>query len=228
MATRLYFPETEPAPVTPPAPTADWDHVNAVSREALTAPDTSALTTTNYTPDASDHLVNGDALHRQYVTAPLADQTVEGTVTAQLQCLEAHANNNLFLTMKIYVISFDGVTTKEALLPITRATSLEVATALTNRTFPSTALTLATLERGDRLCIEVGLAGTPAATSGVQGHNGSLRFGCSAAGGDLAVNETDTGTTVRPWIEFSANLAFDLPALGVVGASGAFAPLGGW
>lgn len=212
MATRLYFPETLAAPVTPVAPTVDWGHINSVQRELLQTPDVSTLTDTAYTPDAADHLTNVAAHFRQYVSAPLMPQSIAGNVTAQFQCSEAHANNNLFLTLKILLSSLDGSTTRATLLAITRATSLETTTTLTNRTFPSTALSAFTAVLGDRLVIEVGLAGNiTTATGGVQGHNGTIRFGCSANGGDLAVNETEAGTTVRPWIEFANTFQFYAP-----------------
>jgi|SRR6185503_5551524 len=217
MASRLYFPETLAAPVTPPAPvgSTEWEHINGVTRALLVEPDGSTLTTTAYTPDAADDLTNRDSCHRQYVSEPLQLQTISGNVTGQFQCLEALANCNLFLTLKILVCSFDGATTRATLLAITRATSLELALSLTNRTFPSTALSsYTTVNLGDRLVIEVGLGGNiTSGTGGNVGHNGSIRFGCSAAGGDLAVNETETGTTLRPWIEFANSLQWFAPGL---------------
>lgn len=208
MATRLYFPETEAAPVTPPAPAgADWEHVNSLQRKLLQSADSSTLTTTAYTPDAADHLVNGDAHHRQYVSDPLEAQTLSGNVTAQMQCLEAHANNNLSLTIKILVCSNDGSSTVATLLAITRDGS-EVNTSLRNITFNSVALSSYACSAGERLVIEIGLGGTPTAAGGTQGHNGSIRWGCDASSGDLPVDETQTGTTYRPWLEFSNTFTF--------------------
>lgn len=215
MATRFYLPLDLAAAVTPPAASggAEWEHINTVSRSLLLSPDGSTLTTTAYTPDGADDLTNRDSMHRQYVSDPLGLQAISGNFTGQLQCLEAHANNNLFLAVKILVCSFDGTSTRATLLALTRATSLELGTALTNRTFPSTALSSYTIVNpGDRLVVEIGLGGNiTTSAGGVQGHNGSIRWGCSAGGGDLAVNETETGTTFRPWIEFSQNLEFWLP-----------------
>jgi hypothetical protein len=210
MATRFYFPLDQAAPVTPPSPAAEWEHNNGVTRALLVTPDGSTLTTTAYTPDGADDLTNRDSMHRQYVSDPLGPQTITGNVSGQFQCLEAHANNNLF----ILLINTTGDTTRATLLAITRATSLELATSLTNRTFPSTALTSTVVTPGDRLVIEVGLGGNiTTAAGGVQGHNGSIRWGCSAAGGDLAANETETGTTFRPWLEFTNTVLFHAPEI---------------
>lgn len=216
MATRLYFPETQAAAVTPPAPTGgtEWEHINSLTRALLTVPDGSALTTTAYTPDAADDLTNRDAMHRQYVSDPLGLQTLSGNVKAQFQVLEAHANNELRIALKILVCSYDGATTRATLLALTRATT-EANTVLANLTFQSVALTsYQIINPGDRIVVEVGLGGNvTVATGGVQGHNGSIRFGCSAAGGDLPENETDTGTTLRPWIEFSNTFEFRTPGI---------------
>lgn len=214
MATRFYFPETLAAPVTPPTPSggAEWEHNNNVTRALLLTPDGSTLTTTAYTPDAADDLTNRDACHRQYVSDPLGLQALSGNVKAQFQVLEAHANNELRLTFKILVCSYDGSTTRATLLAITRGTN-EANTSLRNLTFQSTALSsYTTVNPGDRLVVEIGLGGNvTTAAGGVQGHNGSIRFGCSAAGGDLPENETDTGTTLRGWLEISTNIEFSLP-----------------
>lgn len=207
MATRLYFPETQAAQVAPPTPGAEWEHNNGVTRQALLTPDSSTLTTTAYTPDAADHLVDNDAMHRQYVTDSLAEQDIAGTVKAQFQSLEANAGNNLFLAVKIYSITNTG-TAKDTLLAITRSTGTEIATSLTNRSLVAKSLSSARVNEGDRLVFEIGVGGLPTAAGGTQGHNGSLRFGCSAAGGDLPENETDTGTTLRGWVEFSQDIRF--------------------
>ena len=142
-------------------------------------------------------------------------QAFSGNLTAQFQGFEDHANDELFLTFKLLVCSYDGTTTARRLLAITRATSLEpMAPTIINRTFPSSALTGYTCIRGDRLVIEVGLGGNvTTATGGVQGHNGSLRFGCSASSGDLPVDQTQTGTTYRPWMEISTDILLYAPGV---------------
>jgi hypothetical protein len=207
MATRFYFPLTQSAPATPLAAGSEWEHNNNLARRLVTAADVSTLTDVAYTPDASDHLVDNDALHRRYVSSALAAQTISGNINGQFQCLEAHANNNLFLTLKVSVISSNGATERAVLLAITRA-STELATTLTNRSFPATALTSYACAAGDRLLVEVGVGGNSANTSGTQGHNATIRWGGTATSGDLPVDETTTTTTYRPWVEFTANLTF--------------------
>lgn len=208
MATRVYFPNVGLPPVDPPAPVGtDWEHTNTNTKQLVITPDDTALATVAYTPDAADDLTNKDALHRQYVSEPLKAQTLSGNVKAQFQCLETLANDNLFLTLKILVCSNDGTTTQATLLAITRDTTTELAVSLTNRNFPSTALSSYACADGDRLVIEIGLGGNiTSGAGGTVGHNGSIRWGCVASGGDLPENNTEAGTTFRPWLEFANSI----------------------
>ncbi len=210
MATRLYLPEALVGQVTPPAPTANWAHINTGPpvRFLLRAPDSSTLTETAYTPDAADHTVDQAACHRQYVSEALAAQTITGNIKAQVQCFEANAGNNLFLTLKVLACTNSGGSTVGTLLAITRDTTTELGTTLANRNFPSTALTSTAVSAGDRLVIEIGVGGLPVAAGGTQGHNATIRWGCSASSGDLPEDDTQTGTTYRAWIEISTNLRF--------------------
>jgi hypothetical protein len=204
----MFFPETEAAPVTPPAPSADWEHINSVQRKLRQTADDSTLVTQIYTPDAADDLTDKDSHHRQYVSDPLEAQTLTGNVKAQIQGFEANNGNNLFLTLKILVINNTGSTVLSTLLAITRDTTNEFTTSLLNRNFPSTAMGSYACAAGDRLCVEVGLGGLCTAAGGVNGHNGSLRWGGNASSGDLPEDDTQAGTTYRPWIEFANTFAF--------------------
>jgi len=206
VATRFYFPLTEAAAVSPTI-SADWEHINTLRRKLLTTPDASTLTSVAYTPDASDHTPDEDAHHRQYVSDQLAAQTISAqTISAQFQALEADVNNNLFLTIKVFVCSSDGGTIKETLLAITRDDT-ELPAVLANRSFSATS-TAATVESDDRIVVEVGLGGDPGGGGGVQGHNGQIRWGCDASSGDLPVSDSGGDLTFRPWLEFANTLTF--------------------
>ncbi len=205
MATRCYFPASLVADVSPTISGTDWEHIEGtpVRRKlVLGSPDDSTLADQAITFDAADHLVNGDACWRQYVSEPLPAQSLAGNVKAQFQCSETNAGNNLFVTLKLYVVDAAGSSVTGTLLAITRDAT-EAGTSLANRAFGSTALTNVNLAVNDRLVVEVGLAGTPTAAGGVQGHNGTLRWGGVASSGDLPENDTEAGTTFRPWLEFS-------------------------
>lgn len=151
-------------------------------------------------------MTDKDAHHRQYVSDPLAAQTIAAqTISAQFQVSEIDAANNLYLTIKVFVVSNDGNTIKETLLAITRddteASQGDPGT-LENRSFSVTS-SAATIEEGDRIVVEVGLGGLPTSNAS---HDGWMRFG--SFGGDLPVNDTETGTTFRPWLEFADTLLF--------------------
>lgn len=208
MATRMYFPTTLAAFVTPPSPGAEWEHNNGVTRALLKTPDASALSTVSVVFDSADDLVDKDGMHRQYVSPRLKAQTLSGNVKAQFQYLEANAANNLSPTFVIKVISEDGTTVRATLLAITRD-GTEINTALRNCTFASVALSSYACTDGDRLLVEVGIGGLPTAAGGQNDHDASIRFGCSASSGDLPEDDTETGTTFRPWIEFSNTFTFE-------------------
>lgn len=213
MATTFYFPQTGNSDVTPPAPVGSttWEHINPSLPilAMVRTPDSSTLTTTAYAPDAADDLTDKDSCHRQYVSEPLAAQTFSGNVTGQFQCFEELANCNLFLSMKIYLVTSAGAL-RTGLLNITRSTASEANTSIRNLTFPSTALIASQSSLiNDRLVIEIGLGGSiTSGTGGVVGHNGSLRFGCNASSGDLPVDNTTTTATFRPWVQFSGTISF--------------------
>lgn len=204
MATRFRLPASGAAAVSPAL--QSYSH-SQTTRRPLPTSDSTTLATQAYTPDAADHLVAGDAHHVQFVSAPLAAQTISAqTVKLCLQALEDHTNNNLFVQLWIGLVSFDGTTARSTILAKT-ADDVEIATSLTSRTMSATT-TSQTCVAGDRLVVEISVTGTPAAAGGTQGHNAQLRFGSDGAGGDLAENDVQTGTTLNPWLEFANTLTF--------------------
>lgn len=211
MATRFYFPSSGSAAVTPTINAGgEWEHVNSARLPCSVTLGSTALANTAYSPDGADHLVNGDAHVMQFVSnETLQAQTLAAqTVSWQFQCFESNNGNNVGLTVKIFVCSNDGSTIKETLLAITRDAA-EMLNSLRNMGHSATT-SAADVEAGDRIVIEIGCGGTPTASGGVQGHNCTIRFGENASSGDLPVNETETGTTFRPWLEFANNFSFEV------------------
>lgn len=211
MATRFRLTSDTTAPDISPA-FQSYSHTNTARRILLTT-DTSALTTTAYTPDAADHLVAGDAAHVQFVSDALVAQTFSAgdAFKYAIQCLEANAGNNLQTQIWIGLYSNDGSTLLATLRSKVADTSpAELATTLTNRFYSGTFSGGYTCVGGERLVVEFSFVGTPTAAGGVQGHNGSMRWGGNGAGGDLPEDDTTTGTTFNPWIEFDT-LILSLP-----------------
>lgn len=224
MATRFRLTADGANPAVSPA-FQSYSHAMVNRRKLLTS-DSSALTTSAVTPDAADHLVAGDAGHLQFVSEPMAAGitfTSGNTIKYCVQCLEANAGNNLQVQLFVSVVSSDGGTVRRTLRTKVLE-GLELATSLTSR-FHSTTQDGAdyTTVAGDRLVVEFSVSGTPTGAGGVQGHNASLRWGGSGAGGDLLENDTQTGTTLNPWIEFAPTIGFLHTASAAVGAGPATA-----
>lgn len=208
MATRFRLTSSTTAPAVSPA-LQSYSHTQTTRRQLLTV-DGSALATEAYTPDAADHLVAGDAHHIQFVSVPMAADNIftsGDTLKFALQGLEANAANNLQIQVFVSVVNQAGDTV-QATLRSKVLEGLELATALTNRFLSTTLSASYTTVAGDRLVIEYSVSGTPTAAGGTQGHNASLRWGGGGAGGDLPENDTNTGTTLNPWIEFTTTITF--------------------
>lgn len=205
MATRLYLPATGAAVVSPPISAADWNaHINTDRRPLNFVNGGSTIATLTFTPDAADHLVAGRAHFVQFVSDVLPPQTIAAqTVKLQVRVAEANAGNNLFLNWMIKAVSEDGQTVLGTLLEV-KADALEAGTALANRLDTATTMAFSTTTQNFRLVLELGLGGTPVNTTGVQGHNGSMSFGESAAT-DLPEDDASTAA-LNPWLQFTQNI----------------------
>lgn len=211
MATRFRLTADTTAPAVSPALQSYSHNAPTTVRRKLPTTDTSALTTTAYTPDAADHLASGDALHGQLVSEPMAagiQFTNADVIKYAAQWLEANAGNNLQAQLFVSIVSEDGGTVRRTLRTKVLE-GLEMGTALTNRFHSTTqdGATYTTVD-GDRLVVELSASGLPVGAGGVQGHNASLRWGGNGAGGNLPENDTETGTTFNGWIEFIPTITF--------------------
>lgn len=205
MATRFYLPSSGTADVSPTVG-AEWEHSNAVRRPTSPVKSSTAIADTSYSPDGADDLTDKDSMFVQFVSIPIAAQTIAAqTMKYALQGSETNAGNNCFVTVKAYVVSNDGATVRGTLLAI-RRDATELATTVTNRTDSATT-TSVVASANDRIVFEFGIGGLPTAAGGVQGHNGALRFGDNQ-GTDLAENDTDTASTNNPWVEFANDITF--------------------
>lgn len=209
MATRFRLPSAG-APAVSPA-FQSYSHTKGDRRQLVTS-DASALGNTSYVPDSADHLVAGDSGVVQFVSDPMDGGLVftSGDVLKfAVQCAEANAADNQALQCWAGIVSEDGGTAVATLRSkVSEGTEMSVNPTLTNRFLSTTLSGSHTTTAGQRLVVEFGWTGTPTAAGGVQGHNGVIRLGSNGAGGDLPENDTDTGTTGNPWIEFVTNITF--------------------
>lgn len=211
MATRFYFAPQTAAPISPPAPAAEWEHSNLrINRYLKRAPGIEAPLNGDVVYDAADHIADQDALVCQFVSDELSAQTVlnTGTVTLVIRGSEQRATNNLFLTWKVYKLTTGGAAST-SLVPI-RRDNTEFTNTLLSRT-DAVAPVQVTFSAGERICVELGLGGLPQTGTSIDGHNGSLRFVDDVVS-DLTAADGLTSDN-RPWIEFSQTLTFVPPPL---------------
>lgn len=208
MATRLYFPATEPSAVTPAFYTGGgtYDTSEAVRRKLADVKGSSAITVgTQIGP------FSGDAgLDRQYVSTRMAAgitfQNGVTTVKGQLMCRE-YANtdnvNQLHFTVRIF--SEDGLTLLVSYTTLTSVVAEYINNAThRNKSISSTALSGGsdyTTAAGDRLVIDIAHRTTVGGTT----PEASAKYGEDAT--DLPENETQT-TDGAGWIEFSNTITF--------------------
>ena len=211
-ATLFYLPSTGAAEVSPAfgswtaGGTASADRIRCNTYKIISAMGNKQVST----------LVGAGAeyiLCRQYVSDPIAAQTISGTIKGQVRCTESNGAVNGTVAVSIRIVSNDGATERGTLLAIsasdnTAATPPEMATSITNRRLQdvnesaSLALTNQTAENGDRIVIELGYREVYANTN----RNASLNFGDNSAS-NLPEDDADTNV-YNPWVEFSQTIIF--------------------
>jgi hypothetical protein len=159
-----------------------------------------------------NHANGDDVLMAQYVSPPLAAQTISGTFKMYLQTSEPNSTLDYRSQIIIRVVSNDGSIVRGTLYAGDTATTgpnppSEWNTSTQTRAFPRAGLLPAALSSlaisaGDRVVVEFGFR------AGAAGTNADLRFrlGDNGSGGDLPEDETQTAATFIPWIEFSGGL----------------------
>lgn len=198
---RFYLPSSGSAPITSVAFNSGWEDTSIGARlPTYTTKQSTTMTTVSFT-DAND--TNRDVLFRQYVSEPLAAQSISAqSVVFRMRAKERATSCNLFTTVDIRLVSNDGSVVRGNIVSMRRDGSEASATALTNRnnTGNSTAITC---HSGDRLVIEVGMGGDPAAGSD---HDSDISIGDDSTT-DLGANDTDT-SAFNPYVEFANDLIF--------------------
>jgi hypothetical protein len=155
-----------------------------------------------------------DVLMAQFISEPLAAQTISGTIRAVVQVNESNTAANMRSQMHAWVMAPDGSSRGTLTTFNTAALSSEWSTTVTSRFFPlgSTGTTVTNVNAvdGDRIVVELGarIHDTSATVYSGTLRIGDHRFNSPGTDWDLPSNQTDTTTTKNGWIEFSANLTF--------------------
>lgn len=161
-----------------------------------------------------------DGVLAQFVSAPLAAQTITGTLAGVFFARENNAGANMISQFTARVVAPDG-TVRGTLVPLDSTTTLSnewnaSASAFRSARFPSgssgTTVTSVTAQDGDFIVIEVGWR---ALNTSSTAFNGTILYGGGFHGTDAPQNDTTTTNTQQyPWIEFSQNLTFlNTPAM---------------
>jgi hypothetical protein len=199
--TRFYLQSTGTPAVTP-AISATWNNTdNNIVRTMNTAKQSTTMSSnTGSVPNVTN------TLFYQWVSAPLAAQTLSGNVKGQIRSQLNNVSGATCSTRIIITVVNSAGTIVATLLGATSGTAT-LTTTLTNRTTPaSTALSSYACANGDRIVVEIGIV----RTTGTTARNGTIRSGDSDAA-DLAENNTAT-TDNNPWVEFSSTINFQVAA----------------
>lgn len=204
MATRLYLATTNNSGITP-AFDGGWDTAaQAVRRDLYRAksPLQSIAVSSGADVDA------GNALEIQFISPPLAAQTITGTVKAYFQPLDDRDVGDFLSYISIRVVSGDGGTVRGTLLSLGTyggGSNYYSGSTHTSRAIADgDSLGSVAASDGDRIIVEIGHQSD---NSG--GDPAYFRNGCPNSTSDLPENETQTTTGV-PWIEFSQTLNWQI------------------
>lgn len=200
MSTRFYLPASGSQPVAPAFASA-W----TITGTAARCPLVQAATLTA----ASSHSVTETAtgvqhiLHAQYVSEPLAAQTITGNFSLCIKSNRAGANSNARTQVVVRVVDAAGTTVRGTLVAAaTTYGSATYSTLLRVNSAVAIAMSGLAILDGDRLVVEVGdynpdTSATSATTTNEIG---------DPLASDLVFAQGSTSG--RPWVEFSNTLTF--------------------
>lgn len=143
------------------------------------------------------------SMSAQYVTPPLAAQTLNGTIDGQMKYISNVGANGGYILIYVRQLDYYGNVKRE--IDSSLSTGYIISSSQTNRTMTTINLSNVSISNGDRLCVEVGWKYVAGATN--------LRTTTFPATSlsprptkDLPVDTTTNVTTLNPWIQFSQTL----------------------
>ncbi len=199
MPTRFYLSSTAVPDITPGAGTGWTVTTSFDSRKATIVKDGSAMT--SKTSGAAGGVAPRSILNRQYISDPLAAQTILSGTTVNTQVrsnVNVVTSTTANMQLRIFLYSAGVFTLINGVNPGTNLTA-----TLTNRQVADAISSNVTVLDGDRLIMEIGwfyTAGTNTTRTVINS------FGSNSAT-DLPINNTTT-TADNPWVEFSQTLLF--------------------
>lgn len=203
MATRLYMVANTAPPITPDIDA--WTSTTGAVRRML---DTAKAATTEQLQVDIPATAGQSGLVAQFVSPPLAAQTISGTVTVTFRGRELATTDNVNKRWRsVRVVNSAGVTvaTLDTLVATASTTELSGTTIQGQAHASASGFTSYACAAGDRLLVAIGY-GTSAG-----GTTPQVLCEWGGAGTDHANANSDVTGTV-PWVEFSQNLVWDTPS----------------
>ena len=203
--TRFYL-NLNATPPLSPAYNAGWNVTTGASRFSMHfVKDGSPLA--NYSSGSTGAAATRKCLIAQWISDPLAAQTITGTFTGQAEFLISSTGGGStgqgFLYLR--VINADGSIATE----VGTCTTSNLITTLQDRNLISLALGTLNITAGQSICIDLGWNYSAGANTT---RTASVSAGSSSAT-DLTLNDNTYTTPVEnPWVQFSQTLVFLPPA----------------
>jgi len=213
MATRFYLPSSGSAPSSPTVSTGWMYSASAFARypTKFAKGDTAHAWAVGGWPGATDE--NGLLCTLQYVSPPLdVDQTISGTVSAALSCLENATLADAYLGYSVRVMQGD-TSTERGVLKAPSFADTEMTTGGATRIVNAVAVTSVNALAGDRIVIELGSR----FVSPVAGAYAGPRIGNPDVT-DVPLTSGGADTDKTGWLELSTTITFNdgAPPLGQV------------
>ena len=232
MAVRLYFNDSQSAAFNIGAQVGSlWEQAISgayTTKRLRDTPDNN----TNANHNTSS-LGNGsnpcDIAFGQFMTDTLPSGVlISGTVKGNIVCREGNTSDNLYTQIGLYVVDSGGSLVHTLLGGVTSGGTEMNSPSANNRNMPrngSTAITsYTTVNATSRIVAEIGVRTESTRTTCV----GYMYFGSGDGGSDLPEGDgVSNNQTLRPWIEFSADI-FTPPAGGGGARSVAAVAMGYW
>jgi hypothetical protein len=209
VATKLYFEATTAAPITT-GPHGAWETTAAMRRRKLRVGQQAATEENVAFSIGAD--ANSNACAFQLISDPLEGaQTISGTYNLVTKGNEVAGTDNVNKRWRgLYVVSGDGATLRGTLDALAATASTTELTSGGSGTGQSHAvnggLTSVNALDGDRIVVEIGYG------VGTSGTTPQADMIIGGSGTDHANANNDATGTV-PWMEFSANLVFEVAAV---------------
>lgn len=207
MATRLY-PSNAPASNLPFTITQDagWEQFGAGDTIGLELPLAQRTVAGTFQTDVTVPITTTqDILVVTCVSAPLAAQTIAGTLSLVVLIWESSSTNNCTLAVVAKLIAQNGATKGTLFSNYNSGTEFDTSAGKSTRIINAGALTQTDCAFGDRIVVEIGAHAAAPTGSGVV----SMLTGYTANTADWPLTASlTTSPRPNPWVEFSQYLQF--------------------